>query len=69
MASPARIFDYDMETRERILRKEQEVPSGRDPSRYVTRRIEGAGDRRLDRADLAALQPGNRTRRLRACLL
>jgi oligopeptidase B len=39
MATPARVYDYDMETRERILRKEQEVPSGHDPSLYVTRRI------------------------------
>lgn len=40
MATPLRVYDYDMETRERVLRKEQEVPSGHDPSRYVTRRIE-----------------------------
>jgi oligopeptidase B len=39
MATPSRVFDYDMETRERMLRKEQEVPSGHDPSLYVTRRI------------------------------
>jgi oligopeptidase B len=28
-----------MRTRERLLRKRQEVPSGHDPARYVTRRI------------------------------
>ncbi len=39
MATPARVYDYDMETRERVLRKEQEVPSGHDPALYVTRRI------------------------------
>jgi len=39
MTTPAKVFDYDMETRERILRKTQEVPSGHDPSHYVTRRI------------------------------
>ena len=33
------MFDYDLETRQRTLRKVQEVPSGHDPSRYVTRRI------------------------------
>ncbi|MYZ48385.1 S9 family peptidase [Propylenella binzhouense] len=38
-ATPARVFDYQMETRERVLRKEQEVPSGHDPSLYVTRRV------------------------------
>lgn len=39
MTTPARVYDYDMETRDRTLRKEQEVPSGHDPERYVTRRI------------------------------
>ncbi len=31
MTTPARVYDYDMETRDRVLRKEQEVPSGHDP--------------------------------------
>jgi len=39
MRTPAEVFDYDMETRERVLRKEQEVPSGHDPDAYVTRRL------------------------------
>jgi oligopeptidase B len=39
MTTPTQVFDYNMRTRERILRKTQEVPSGHDPSRYVTRRI------------------------------
>ena len=39
MATPSRVYDYDMETRERVLRKEQEIPSGHDPSLYVTRRL------------------------------
>ena len=39
MATPSRVFDYDMESRARVLRKEQEVPSGHDPSLYVTRRV------------------------------
>ena len=39
MTTPARVFDYNMETRARVLRKEQEVPSGHDPDDYVTRRI------------------------------
>ncbi len=39
MTTPARVYDYDMESRTRILRKEQEVPSGHDPAAYVTRRI------------------------------
>ena len=37
--TPERIYDYDMATRERTLRKEQEIPSGHNPENYVTRRI------------------------------
>ncbi len=39
MTTPQRTYDYDMTTRERVLRKEQEVPSGHNPEDYVTRRI------------------------------
>ncbi len=39
MTTPAQTFDYDMSTRERVLRKTQEIPSGHDPSLYVTRRV------------------------------
>jgi len=39
MTTPQRTYDYDMETRERTLRKEQEVPSGHNPDDYVTRRV------------------------------
>lgn len=39
MTRPAETYDYDVVTRERQLRKVQEVPSGHEPSRYVTRRI------------------------------
>jgi len=39
MTTPAQVFDYDMRTRERVLRKTQEIPSGHDPSLYVTRRV------------------------------
>jgi oligopeptidase B len=38
--TPRQWFDYDMASRERTLRKTQEIPSGHDPSRYVARRIE-----------------------------
>lgn len=38
--TPARVYDYDMENRDRVLRKEQEVPSGHDPELYVTRRLQ-----------------------------
>jgi oligopeptidase B len=37
--TPRQWFDYDMRTRGRTLRKTQEVPSGHDPARYVTRRL------------------------------
>ena len=42
-ASPARpdqVYDYDMATRERTLRKTREVPSGHNPDDYVVERIE-----------------------------
>jgi len=39
MTTPTQTFDYDMASRERTLRKTQEVPSGHDPSAYVTRRV------------------------------
>ena len=37
--TPRQWFDYDMATRERTLRKTQEIPSGHDPARYETRRL------------------------------
>ena len=43
MTTPAQTFDYDMRTRERRLRKTQEVPSGHDPADYVTRRLTATG--------------------------
>ena len=39
MTTPRRTFDYDMEARTRVLRKEQEVPSGHGAGDYVTRRL------------------------------
>lgn len=39
MTTPTEVWDYDMRSRERILRKRQEVPSGHNPGDYVTRRI------------------------------
>ncbi len=37
--TPRQWFDYDMASRQRTLRKTQEVPSGHDPSQYVARRL------------------------------
>jgi len=39
MTTPSQLFDYDMTTRERVLLKTQEVPSGHNPDDYVTRRV------------------------------
>lgn len=39
MTTPRETWDYDMRTRERTFRKRQEVPSGHEPSDFVTRRI------------------------------
>ncbi len=39
MTTPTQVFDYDMESRDRTLRKTQEIPSGHDPAHYVTDRV------------------------------
>ena len=39
MTTPGQVFDYDMATRERRLRKTQDVPSGHRIADYVTRRV------------------------------
>jgi oligopeptidase B len=39
MTTPAEVWDYDLAARTRTLRKRQEIPSGHDPSAYVTRRV------------------------------
>ncbi len=39
-STPAQTFDYDMAKRTRILRKQQDVPSGHDPADYVVERID-----------------------------
>ncbi|MDO9474090.1 MAG: S9 family peptidase [Caulobacter sp.] len=39
MTTPRQWFDYDMATRKRTLRKTQEIPSGHDPAKYETRRL------------------------------
>ena len=40
MTTPGQVFDYNMKTRTRVLRKTQEVPSGHDASLYKTRRVQ-----------------------------
>jgi oligopeptidase B len=39
MTTPSEVWDYDLVNRMRVLRKRQEIPSGHDPSTYVTRRL------------------------------
>ncbi|MEX0955403.1 MAG: S9 family peptidase [Rhizobiaceae bacterium] len=39
MTTPGQVFDYNMRSRERVLLKTQEVPSGHNPDDYVTRRL------------------------------
>jgi len=39
MTTPSEVYDYDMASRTRRLRKRQEIPSGHDPADYVTTRI------------------------------
>lgn len=36
---PPSVFDYDMDQRTRVLRKQDEIPGGYDSSKYVTERI------------------------------
>lgn len=38
--TPAQIFDYNMQTRDQVLRKTQTVPSGHTPEDYVADRLE-----------------------------
>ena len=52
MTTPNEVWDYDLKTRARTLRKRQEVPSGHDPAAYVTRRIQATRAGRRDGADL-----------------
>ena len=42
MTTPSQVYDYNMRDRTRVLRKTQEVPSGHEPSNYVTRRVQAA---------------------------
>ncbi len=39
MASPLKVYEYDIATKKKKLVKESEIPSGHDPSKYVVERI------------------------------
>jgi oligopeptidase B len=42
MTTPSEVYDYDMASRTRVLRKRQEIPSGHNPADYITTRIMAA---------------------------
>ncbi len=44
MTTPSQVFDFDMQQRTRVLRKQQEVPSGHQPEDYITKRIFAQSD-------------------------
>ena len=60
MTTPARVYDYDMATRTRVLRKEEEIPSGHDPARLCDAAGVRAGRRRRDGAGVAPLPRATR---------
>lgn len=39
MTTPSEVWDYELASRARVLRKRQEIPSGHDPERYISRRV------------------------------
>ncbi len=39
LTTPNSVYDYDMNTRERVLKKRQEIPGGFEPEDYVTERL------------------------------
>jgi oligopeptidase B len=39
MTTPSEVYDYDLETRARTLRKRQQIPSGHNAADYVTKRL------------------------------
>ncbi len=51
-STPEQTYDYDMQTRARLLLKTQEVPSGHDPSLYVVERLNAPA---LDGAEIPVM--------------
>ncbi|WP_322096023.1 S9 family peptidase [Pelagibius litoralis] len=43
LTTPMRTYDYSMDKRERVLLKEQEIPSGHNPGDYVSERVFATG--------------------------
>ncbi len=44
MTTPSEVWDYNLDRRIRLLRKRQQIPSGHDPTDYVTRRLFAPAD-------------------------
>lgn len=44
LTTPQQLFDYNLTTHERILLKTQEIPSGHNPSQYITKRLFAKAD-------------------------
>ena len=43
-STPAQVWDYHLDSRERTLRKEQEIPSGHNSAHYVVRRLQAPAE-------------------------
>ncbi len=68
MTTPSQLYDYNMATRERVLLKTQEVPSGHNPEDYVTRRVFAtAHDGELVPSPCSTVRTPNSTARRPAC--
>ena len=64
--TPRSIFDYDVRTRERTLRKQQPVLGGYDPTQYVSERLHATAADGTPRATLCRLPAGHSARWLRS---
>ena len=56
MATPSKVYEYDILTKEKRLVKEREIPSGHDPEKYIVERIKAKShDGRMVPISLARL--------------
>ena len=62
MSTPARVYEYDIITKEKKLVKETEIPSGHDPKKYIVERIKAKShDGRMIPISLIRLKIQNKT--------
>ena len=66
MTTPSEVYDYDMASRTRVLRKRQEIPSGHNPADYVTTRIMATAHDGAAGAGVDPSPQGSQARRQRA---